>query len=254
MKYTIYAEMKKIWFSRFSRIYLLMTIALGVLIGLLFALTTNVTQSRNLTELKPMEVITANMLGVDVATILLIFFIAILIGREFQSKTIETYLMVTPNRTKYFISKALHFFILSLGIGFIVALLTLGNGQLILRLIHKETLPMSDGLQFAMGCIFMPMFYVLLTVCGAFFLRSTAAGIATPLTVMFLPAVTKLLPQSLQDVIVPFLPATAIHSISGVAQKGGPEDIGIIMALIVLFIWSLIACALAIWGLRRKDI
>lgn len=45
MKYTIYAEMKKIWFSRFSRLYLLMTIAFGVLIGLLFALTTNVTQS-----------------------------------------------------------------------------------------------------------------------------------------------------------------------------------------------------------------
>lgn len=66
MRYSLYAEMKKIRFSRFSRLYLIMTIALSVLVGLLFSLTTNVTQSRALEELKPMEVITVNMLGVDV--------------------------------------------------------------------------------------------------------------------------------------------------------------------------------------------
>ncbi|MGF7141674.1 hypothetical protein HNQ56_000084 [Anaerotaenia torta] len=59
-----------------------------------------------------MSVIEINMLGVDVAAILLILFSAVQVGREFQGKMIQTYLMAVPDRTRYFGAKLMMFFLL----------------------------------------------------------------------------------------------------------------------------------------------
>lgn len=254
MFHTVYAEWKKIWFPKLSRAYLLFTVVFSVAMGLLFVFTTNVTQNRRLAELDPMEVISVNMLAIDVSTILLIFFTAVLIGREFHNKTIQIYLAATPNRTQYFAVKALFFLGVSLATGVLAALIALGNGWLILEALHHQILSVPEVMQFAAGCIFMPLFYALMTVCAAFFSRSSAVGITIPFIIIFLPAITKLFPQSVQNIFIPILPASAIHSLSGAAEKGTLEDMGSLTALVILGIWSLLACLLALWRFRQKDI
>jgi ABC-type transport system involved in multi-copper enzyme maturation permease subunit len=201
-----------------------------------------------------MSIIQVNMLGVDVATILLLLFVAIQIGREFQSKTIQLYLVVTPARSRYFIAKALAFCFVSLAVGVIVALVTLFNGQLLVSAVHKQMPASSAVWQFAAGCIVMPPFYVLLTVCAAFSARNTATGIVMPLIVLFLPAIAKLFPKMLQNMVIPALPASAIHTLSGVAQKGSIEYTGILAAFVILGFWVLLSAALSIWKFRKKDI
>ncbi|TCZ80895.1 ABC transporter [Paenibacillus albiflavus] len=250
----IRAEWEKIWFPKSSRLYLPIAMIFSILMGLVLAFTTEITQNKALSELKPMSVIEVNMLGVDVVTILLIFFTAVQIGREFQGKTIQTYLTATPDRTRYFVAKLLTYFSLSLVVGVIVALIVLGNGQLMLSAIHGQTLPASEVWQFVAGCVAMPLFYIWLTVSAAFLSRNTAAGIVIPLVVLFLPAIAELFPGSIQDVIVPILPASAIHSLSGVAQSGSIEYTGIVTAFLILIIWSLLTSILAVWSFRHKDI
>ncbi|MDN6736190.1 MAG: hypothetical protein L0L78_11290, partial [Tetragenococcus koreensis] len=84
------AEYKKIFFLRFSKMYLLFTIGISLLAGLIFTITTNVTQGKTIQELSVMEVFSANMLGVDFANILFIIFTALTITREITSQTIHT--------------------------------------------------------------------------------------------------------------------------------------------------------------------
>ncbi len=254
MIHSICAEWKKIWFPKSLRLYLLIAVVSSILTGLLFAFTTQITQNRALSELKPMSIIEVNMLGVDIATILLMLFVAVQIGREFQRKTIQTYLTVTPARNHYFVAKALTFCLLSLAVGIIVALVTLFNGQFILSTIHSQALPASEVWQFAAGCIAMPPFYVLLTVCATFSSRNTATGIVMPLVVMFLPAIAELFPKTLQNTVIPTLPASAIHTLSGMAQEGSIEYTGILAAFIILITWSVLTAVLAMWRFRHKDI
>lgn len=250
----IRAEWRKVWFPKSSRLYLPIAVISSILTGLVFSFTTQITQNRALSELKPMEVISANMLGVDVSTILLMLFVAVQIGKEFQGKTIQTYLTATPARSRYFAAKALTFCLLSLAVGIIVALVTLFNGQLILSATHRQAVSASEVWQFAAGCIAMPPFYVLLTVCATFSSRNTATGIVAPFVVMFLPAIAELFPKTLQNTFIPTLPASAIHTLSGMAQKGSIEYTGILAAFIILVLWVLLSSALAIWNFRKKDI
>lgn len=251
---SIHAEWKKIWFPKSSRLYLLFAIIFSILMGLVFAFTTEITQQRALSELNPMSVIEVNMLGVDVVTILFILFSAVQIGKEFQGKTIQTYLITTPNRTHYFSAKLLTFFLLSFVVGVIVAIITLVNGHLILLSIHDRGLPISGVWRFASGCIAMPLFYVPLTVCATFFSRNISSGIVIPFAVMFLPAVTELLPQSIQEIFIPILPSSAIHTFSGIAQEGSIEYTGILTAFIIIITWSTLTIVMSIWRFRNKDI
>lgn len=169
----IYAELKKIWFLRTSRIYLMFSMVASVLIGLTFSLTTKITQNRSLSELNSMEILSVNMLGVDVVTIFLIIFIAIQVGREFQEKTMQSYLMVAPTRSHYLLAKVMVFFLISFGIGIVVAAVTWMNGQILISKVHKAAPTWEIMGQFIVGCLVMPIFYSLLTVCATFLVNNS---------------------------------------------------------------------------------
>src|SRR5690606_18081575 len=67
MNRLILAEYKKIFFLKFSRRYLLVLVVAGVAFGVVLSLTTRMTTGRHLNELAPHEVLSMNMLGVDLA-------------------------------------------------------------------------------------------------------------------------------------------------------------------------------------------
>ena len=89
MNRLILAEYKKIFFSKFSRRYLLVLVVAGVAFGVVLSLTTRMTTGRHLNELAPHEVLSMNMLGVDLASIMLIAFAAMCVHREFSTKSIQ---------------------------------------------------------------------------------------------------------------------------------------------------------------------
>lgn len=251
---TIFAEWKKIWSVRSSRIYLLFSAAASILTGLFLSLTTSVTQGRPLSELESMEILSVNLLGVDAAAIFLLVFAAVSVGREFQQRTLLSYLSAFPGRKRYLFSKAAVFFLLALTMGVLVALFALLNGQLLVSAVHKQ-MPASLAVRrLAAGCIFMPIFYTLLAVCAAFCTGSTAAGIAAPVLVLFLPMLAKLLPETLQSAVIPFLPSSAVHTLSGAAEKGVSEYTGILPAFLILGFWLLAAGSAAVRRFCRRDI
>ena len=100
----------------------------------------------------------------------------------------------------------------------------------------------------------MPLFYVLLAVSATFCTRSTAAGTAIPFAVLFLPAIAELLPGALRGALVPLLPASAIHTLSGQAQIGSAEHTGVLVALAVLAAWALLPAVFAAWRFQRTDV
>jgi len=250
----IKAEWEKIWFVKSSRMYLFLATIASILIGVVFSLTTQITQGRPLVEFEPMQIVSVNMLGVDVVTIFLLLFIAIQIGREFQEKTIQSYLTATPARARYFFAKAALYFLIALVIGIVVALATQMSGRLFVSSVHKQIPSSAQLWRFTVGCIVMPVFYALLTVCATFSARNTAGGIVAPMFVLFLPALAKLFPKMLQTTTIPALPASAIHVLMGTAEAGSLEFIGILPAFLVLGSWLLMSSGTAIWKFQKKDI
>ncbi|MDI9498427.1 MAG: ABC transporter permease [Bacillota bacterium] len=250
----IHAEWQKIWSVRSSRIYLAATLLAGILAGVLFSLTIRVTQGRPLAEFEPMQIVSVNMLGVDVASIFLLLFIAMQIGREFQEKTIQSYLSATPARVRYFFAKTAVFFLIALVTGVVVALSTQLSGRFFVASVHKQMPPSAELWQFTAGVIVMPVFYALLTVCAPFSARNTAGGIAAPVFVLFLPELARFFPDMLQATTIPALPASAIHTLSGTAEKGSLEYTGVMAAFLVLGSWLLLSGTTAIWKFRKLDI
>lgn len=73
----IRAEYHKITCLKFTRMFLIALIAASLMLGLIFSLTTSVTQGKAISEMAPIDVISASMLGVDVTAIMLIIFTVI---------------------------------------------------------------------------------------------------------------------------------------------------------------------------------
>lgn len=250
----IAAEWQKIWFVQSSRNYLMLATAVSILMGAVFSLTIRVTQGRALSEFEPMQIMSVNMLGVDIASVLLMFFIATQIGREFQENTVQPYLAAAPARARYFFARAALYFLISLGIGSVVALATQLSGRLFISVVGKQMPPPAEVWQYTVGCVAMPIFYSLLTVCATFSARKTAGGIVAPMFVLFLPELAKFFPEMLQATTIPALPASAIHALSGAAERGSMEDIGVAAALLVLGSWLVLSGLTALWKFRKNDI
>ncbi|WFA09298.1 hypothetical protein [Tissierella sp. Yu-01] len=247
-------QWNKIWFLRSARIYLLIAFITSIFIGAIFSITTDITQDRGLKDLTAAEIIEINLLSIDVATIFLLIFVSLEIGKEFQNKSIQTYVSVIPNRRRYFFSKLLTYLGISIVLGIIVGMISLGNGYLIIKIMNKPFPSIYGVMRFFFGCILMPITYVVFATSAAFFFRSTSGGIVFPVLIMFLPSFIKIFPSFIQEAFVPIIPASAIHSIAGVAQIGGMEDIGIILALFTLSIWYIIGCFISIKTIERIDI
>lgn len=252
MTRAINAEWKKIWFPTRSRLYLLLAPVAAVVMGLVFASTTKVTRGEALSQLDPMSIVSANVLGVDVVAILL--FAAVQVGREFRERTAQSYLAASPRRSTYFIAKSLAFGLVSLAVGAAVALAALLNGLLLVSAVGKQAPPLVEACRLATGSTAMALFYVLLTVSATFCTKSTAAGAAIPFTVLFLPAIAELLPGALRDALVPILPASAIHTLSGQAPVGSAEHTGALVALAVLAAWTLLPAGFASWRFQKTDV
>lgn len=247
------AEYKKIFFLRFSKIYLLFTIGISLLAGFVFTITTDVTQGKTIQELSVMEVFSANMLGVDFANILFIIFTASTITREFTSQTIHTSLAVVPNRKKFFIGKYITFLLLTIILSTLLVILIYLTSQSVLVLNGRTTVHLTDSHinQFVLGTLIMPVFYSMLTVAAAFFFKNSGGSIAFSLIIMVIPALINMFSESVRSFLLPFMPQSAIHSLSGAAETF--EAMEVFPSILVLFLWLIITSIIALISFQRSD-
>lgn len=235
---------------------MLILIIASLILGLVFSLTTNVTQGKAIIELSSMEVLSANMLGVDLANIMLIIFTAISIAKEFSSKLIDVSLVATPNRKKFFFGKFITYFLISTAISIVVALLTYVASQLILKVNGMPLTSLQDSAvrQFVLGVMVMPIFYGLITVAAAFIFNSSAGAITFSLGIMVIPAFIKMFSDVVQKLLLPILPQSAIHSLTGAVEKGTFEAIGILPSILILLIWLAVVSLAANIRFQKQDI
>ncbi|MTI46384.1 ABC transporter permease [Sporosalibacterium faouarense] len=256
MKNLIQSEIKKIFFLKFSKNYLISMIAMGLALGIIFSLTTNVTQGKAITELSPMDIVSTNMLGVDLANVMLIIFTALSISKEFSTDAIYVSLVVTPNRKKFFASKMITYFLLSIVVSIVMVALTYLTSQLILSVHGMSRIAFQNAnlRQFLLGVSVMPVFYCLLAVAATFIFESSGGSITFSLGIMAIPALIKMFSSTIQKLVMPILPQSAIHSLSGVAEQNSFESLGIFFSICILLAWIILVSLIAVVKFQKQDI
>ncbi|MBS4536319.1 hypothetical protein GOQ29_11895 [Clostridium sp. D2Q-14] len=255
-KNLIKAEYQKIMFLKFSKTFLGILMLTSLAMGLIFSITTNVTQGKSIAEMAPNDIISASMLGIDVAAIMLIIFTAISISNEFSTKLIHVSLAVTPNRKRFYFSKFLTYCLLAGVISLLVTFATFFAGQLVLVAngIPMASLKDNSLVQLIIGSAVMPVFYCLLTVAATFIFRSSEGGIIFSLVIMFIPALIKMFSKDIQRLILPILPQSSLHSLSGIVSENSYELLGNGASIFLLLLWIGITSAIGIFQLVRKDV
>lgn len=255
MKNLIKANTKQILFLRSSKIWLTTIVLTSVLLGAIFTLTTNVTQGRPLQELTTMDVLSANMLGVDLGAILFIAFTAIMNSKEFSTNGISILLGITPNRVKFFVGKFVTYLLYSSVMSVVIVGLIFGSTQLILAVNGMELASLGNAgvRQFIFGVLLMPIFYSLVTVAATFIFGNGSGGIVFSLLLMFLPALVRMFSETIQEIFLPIFPERAIHNLSGTIASHSIEYIGISHSILVLILWLLVISLIAITKFQRQD-
>ena len=251
----IRAEMKKIFFLTFSKKYLFALVVFSLGLGLIFSLTTDVTQGRDVTELSPMDVISASMLGVDLTNVMFIVFTAWSLSNELSTKFIHVSLAVTPNRRRFFLTKWMAYFLLSVGISLVTVLLTSLAGQLVLIAHNQPMVPVLDPsfLQLVTGLMIMPVFYGVLTAAAAFIFMNSGKAMVFSLGVMAVPALIKMFSAPIQQIFLPLFPQSAIHSLAGIVERSSFESVGVAFAIFLLLLWIILTIIMALVRFQRKD-
>lgn len=253
MRHLIKTDFKKITFLREYRNFLIVTFLFSIVFGLTFLFTIDITQGRKLTELSSMEVLDITLLGIDVTAIMFIILTANFISKEFTTGSIHTSLAITPSRRKYFISRILFISMLSFLASIILTGLIFAIDQFVLSIYNLNRLSFFNKTIFAklIGVIIMPIFYSVLSATGAFYMKSASAGITYALGVMFLPALIKMFPATLSDVLLSIFPEKSLHTFTEIhanAMSGSLID-----AILTLMLWLLISCFLGIWKFEKSD-
>lgn len=256
MRRLILAEYKKIFFLKFSRGYLFILVVASLAFGVMLSLTTRMTTGRHLSALRPDEVLSMNLLGVDLANVMLIAFTAISIHREFSTGSIQGSLSLTPARTRFFTAKLLTYAGLSFALSVIVVSLAYLASQLHLAMNGMPPLSLLEATTARMlaGVLAMPIFYCLLTVAAVFIFWSGAGAITFSLGVLATQGIVSILPETVQSVLLPITPQAAIHNLAGMSPPGSLEAVSFPASVAVLFAWATATAVTAGWKFQRRDV
>src|SRR5699024_5432725 len=171
------SDMKKIYYVKKYRQFLLFLILCTILFSQLFMFTLDVTQGKNIADLSNIEILDISLLGMDVTAILLVIFTANFIARDFTTNAIYESLAIIPMRRTYFLSKIVFITCLS----FLVSTLLIGCILIINYVIlslyeinHLSILSPTIFMKLFAGMI-MPIFYSNLSALGVMYARSISS-------------------------------------------------------------------------------
>ena len=252
---TLASEWTKLWTLRFTRAMLLLALVLAAAAAALFLLTTGVTRGESLAEMRPIDVAGTSLLGVDFANLMLVVLCASAVASEYSSGTIRLTLTATPRRLHVLAAKATVLAAAALVLGALAAAVSFGVGQLVLLVQDAPAIGIGDPrlVRLVLGSALMVPFYSLLTVAVAFVTRNAGGAVAAVLAIMSAPALVGALPERWQGLLLPFLPASALHGLSGTASPRVPEYLAPGPAAFVLLAWAAVLLLAAYVAFAKRD-
>ena len=252
---TLASEWTKLWTLRFTHAMLVLALVLTAGATVVFLLTTGVTRGESLAEMRPVDVAGTSLLGVDFTNLVLIVLCASAVASEYSSGGIRLTLTATPPRLRVLAAKTVVLAIVALFSGILSATVAFGAGQLVLLAQDVPAMALTAPwlLRLFLGTALMVPFYSVLAVAIAFITRSAGWAVATVLAIMSLPALVRALPEWWRELLLPGLPASALHSISGSISSSSPEYLTPAPAAFVLLAWAMGLLLAAYISFARRD-
>lgn len=252
---TLASEWTKMWTLPFTRRMLLFAVVISAAAAAVFTLTTAVTEGTALADMAPIDAAGAGLLGADLAVLVLAILAASNVASEYTTGMIRVTLTTTPRRWRPLAAKATALTGTALAGGAFATLAAHGVGRLVLFAQGVPALPMGDPqlLQLIVGSVLMAPFYSLLAVALAFLVRNTGGAVALVLAIMSVGPLVNALPDRWRETLLPWLPASALHSLSGSAAPTTAESLPAGAAALVLVVWAVVFLAAAHTSLSRRD-
>jgi ABC-2 type transport system permease protein len=219
-----------------------------------FTLTTGVTERTALADMAPIDPAGASLLGADLAVIVLAILAASNVASEYTTGMLRVTLATTPRRWRPLTAKATALTGTALA-GAFATLAAYGVGRLVLFAQGVPALTMGDPqlLQLLVGSTLMAPFYSLLAVALAFMVRNTGGAVALVLAIMSVGPLVNALPDWWRETLLPWMPASALHSLSGSAAPTTAGYLPAGVAALVLVVWAAVLLAAANTSLSRRD-
>lgn len=252
---TLASEWTKLWTLRFVRAMLLLALILTVGASALFLLTTGVTRSESLADMRTIDVAGTSLLGVDFANLVLIVLCAGAVASEYSTGMIRLTLTATPRRLQVLAAKTVVLATTALFAGVLSAIVAFGVGQLVLSAQGVPAMDPSNRrlMRLVFGSALMLPFYSLLAVALAFVTRSAGWAVAAVLAIMSVPALVGALPGWWRELLLPSLPASALHSLSGSNAPNAAEHLAPGPAVLVLLLWTAGFLLVAYSSFAKRD-
>lgn len=225
----------------------------STLMAWVFVVSLPVTQDTTIDALPPAEVVSAALVGIDVAAIVLMVLGASFAGSEYATGLAQPTFLLTPRRERVVLAKAAVTVAVAVAVAAVTAVLCTLAGQLVLLAAGLPTAPLDgDLVRLAAGSALGPVFYALVGLFAALVVRSTGGGVVIALSVLVLPTVAGWVPGL--DVLTPLLPGSALQAVSGVSEPGTAEYVGTGAATVSLLAWTMVVGGLALWRVRSRDV
>lgn len=198
-----------------------------------------------------------SMVGLFFSGILSLVIAAGVVTNEYSSGMIRQTMTVTSDRKLVVLAKMAVVSAYLLIPTLIITFATIQVGQMVFS---AYDIPTADVFGSDFGILFWMslsgIFYPIYTVAVGFLMRSAASTIAIVMLSMFFPALFGgMLPRSIQENVLAFLPGNAIDAwVMGHRNPDYAQYLDRPLAAVVTLLWVALLAGLAIWNVNRRDV
>lgn len=249
------SEWTKLYSLRSTRYGLLATVVMTIGFGLIACIATvSRWATMSAADKATFDPLSTSLLGVHFGVLAIGVLGILLITGEYTTGMIRSTMTAVPKRLPVLWGKAGVYAVVAAVVAVPSALIAFVAGQAILSGEHVQIAFSHPGVTRA---VFGAALYLVLTGLFAMglgaILRNTAAGIASFAGIMFvIPPLITILPSSISDAIVPYLPSNAGEAMMEIGTHANTLSAGAGLAVFAAYVAAVIAAAAVL--LRRRDV
>jgi ABC-type transport system involved in multi-copper enzyme maturation permease subunit len=195
--------------------------------------------------------------GLFIVVPITVFISTYLVTSEMSSGMIRQTYLVTPQRPKVVLAKAVTASVVSGAFSALATLVMFVSGQIIFEVfdVPRQSMTSRTSMWLMIDLIVTSPIMPWFCCCIAFVLRNTAVSVMAGLAFIFGPAMVGLvLPSSWQNRFIAVLPAPASDAIAmRNLEWASPYALDLLPALLLTAFWLAVATCLAILVVNRRD-